>query len=246
VRRRRILLCLDYDGTISEIAREPSFAHPLEGMIEVLQVFAAHPDRVATALISGRSIDDLRSMLPLPAGIAMAGVHGLELLDAAGMFKIAGELSGCHEDLGSLRLWLEHNLPLNSGFIVEDKTIALALHYRQAPKAIALPVRDSFEQFVVDHTTSLRVRDGKKVIEAVPKGATKATALRTLWKQAGSGVEPVYFGDDLTDEDAFRELSTQGISVLVGEPCRSAAHYRVDAPADVLRALKAVAAILES
>jgi trehalose-phosphatase len=245
-RRRRLLLCLDYDGTISEITREPRLARPINGMVEVLRVLAAHRARVAIAVISGRSVSDLRSMLQLPDGIAMAGVHGLQVLDATGKMEVARELNGCQEDLARVRLWLEHNLPVNSGFIVEDKSIALALHYRQTAPPTALYVRESFEQFIAEHTSSLRARHGKMVIEAVPKDATKASALRTLWNLAGSELEPVYFGDDLTDEDAFLELSAHGISILVGEQRPSAAHYRVDAPADVLRTLKAVAAVLES
>jgi trehalose 6-phosphate phosphatase len=135
---------------------------------------------------------------------------------------------------------------VNSGFVVEDKGVALALHYRQAAEPIAHSVRDSFEQFITECATSLRPRHGKMVIEALPKIATKATALRTLWQRVGYEFEPVYFGDDLTDEDVFSELAAHGVSVLVGEPRRSAARYRVDAPADVVRALEALAAALEA
>ena len=83
------------------------------------------------------------------------------------------------------------------------------------------------------------------MIEALPKIASKANALRTLWLRVGYEFEPVYFGDDLTDEDAFSELGEEGISVLVGAPRRSAARYRVDAPADVVRVLEGLATRLE-
>lgn len=244
VRRKPILLCLDYDGTISEIAREPRLARPVSGAVEALEALAAHRGRITTALVSGRTLSDLRSMLPLPPGIALAGVHGLELLDATGKIEVAHGIEACREDLESARLWLDHNLPAYSGFIVENKGVALALHYRQAARPIAHYVRDSFEQFITQRTTSLRPRHGKMVLEALPKIATKATAVRTLWRQVGDQFEPVYFGDDLTDEDAFRELAAHGITVLVGEPRRSAARYRVGRPADVVRMLNALAAAL--
>ena len=246
VLRKPILLCLDYDGTISEIAREPALARPVDGVIEVLHVLAAHRGRVATALISGRALEDLRLMLPIPPGMTLAGVHGLQLLDATGKIEVARGISDCRQDLDSVRAWLEHNLPANSGFIVENKGVALALHYRQAPRPVAHSVCDSFERFVTESTTSLRPRHGRMVIEALPKIASKATALRTLWLRAGCEFEPVYFGDDLTDEDAFSELAEQGISVLVGAPRRSAALYRVDGPADVVRVLEALAAALQA
>jgi trehalose-phosphatase len=183
--------------------------------------------------------------MAVPAGVALAGIHGLQLLDTTGKIEVARGVGDSREDLENARTWLENNLPANSGFIVEDKGIALALHYRQAAGPIAEYVRDSFEQFITERTISLRVRHGKKVIEALPKIATKAAALRTLWERAGVEFEPVYFGDDLTDEDAFSELGPSGISVLVGEPRRSAARYRVGRPADVVRALRRLAATLD-
>lgn len=245
-RRWPILLCLDYDGTISEIAREPRLARPVNGAVEVLRVLAAHRGRLAIALISGRSVRDLCSMLPVPPGIALAGVHGLELLDMTGKIEDARGIGDCREDLENVRLWLAHNLPADSGFIVENKGVALSLHYRQAARPIADYVLDSFEQFIRERTTSLRPRHGKMVIEALPKIASKATALRTLWQRVGNQFEPVYFGDDLMDEDAFSELAARGISVLVGEPRRSAARYRVDRPADVVYVLEALASSLEA
>ncbi len=246
VQRKPILLCLDYDGTISEIAREPKLARPVDKVVEVLRLLAAHRGSVETALISGRSLRDLRSMLPVPPGIALAGVHGLQLLDATGKIEVARGVRECRDDLEVVRTWLDHNLPANSGFIIENKGVAIALHYRQAAGPMAHYVRDSFEQFIIECTASLRARHGKMVIEALPKIASKANALRALWGRVGDEYEPVYFGDDLTDEDAFTELAARGISVLVGEPRRTAARYRVRAPADVVRALQALVTTLET
>jgi trehalose 6-phosphate phosphatase len=241
VQRKPILLCLDYDGTISEIAREPKLARPVNGVVDVLRILAGHRERVAIAIVSGRSLTDLRSMLRVPPGVAISGVHGLQLLDGTGKIEVARGIRDCRQDLESVRAWLERNLPANSGFIVENKGVALALHYRQAPEPIAHYVRDSFERFVTECTTSLRPRHGRMVIEALPKIASKAHALRTLWLRVGYEFEPVYFGDDLTDEDAFSELGEEGISVLVGAPRRSAARYCVDAPADVVKVLEGLA-----
>jgi trehalose 6-phosphate phosphatase len=246
VRRKPILLCLDYDGTISEIVDEPELARPVSGAVEALQTIAAHRERVATALISGRALEDLQSRVALPPGIALAGVHGLQVLDAAGKIEVTGGINECREDLKTVRLWLERNVPANSGFIVEDKGVALAVHYRLAAGPIAHYMRDSFEQFITERTSSLRPRHGKMVLEALPKIATKATAVRTLWRRVGHQFEPVYFGDDLTDEDAFRELATRGISVLVGEQRPSAARYWVRGPIEVVRVLQALAAALEA
>jgi trehalose 6-phosphate phosphatase len=244
LQRKPILLCLDYDGTISEIASEPGVARPVNGAIEALEVLTASRGRVATAVVTGRSIRDLRSMMPIPPGMAVAGVHGLEFLYPAGEIEFAHETSYCRHDLENARVWLEHNLPANCGFIVEDKGVALALHYRQVAGPVADSVRDSFERFLTECTVTLRARHGKMVIEALPKIASKGTAVRVLQQRVGVQFEPVYFGDDLTDEDAFRELGAHGISVLVGMPRPSAARYRIDRPLDVVRALELLAAAI--
>jgi trehalose 6-phosphate phosphatase len=241
-----VLLCLDYDGTISDIAREPSLARPVSGAVEALELLAAHHLRIAVALISGRTVADLRSLITIPPGIALAGVHGLELLDEKGNYEVARNMRECEEDLQRVRSWLNDNLPRGAGFVIEDKGLAIALHYRQAARPIAHYLRDSFEQFIGERTSSLKPRHGKMVLEAVPKAADKAIAVRTLRQRVGPEFKPVYFGDDLTDEDAFTELQEQGIGVLVGRQRKSAARYRVDNPAAVVGALKSLGAALST
>jgi len=214
------------------------------GALEALRSLAARPERIAVGVISGRTVNDLRSLLSPPGGIALAGVHGLQLLDFKGEYEVGPWLRECEDDFAQVRAWLNHNLPRRAGFVVEDKGIAVALHYRQAARRIANYVRDSFEQFLVECTSSLAPSHGKMVLEAIPKTATKASAVLKLRQRVASSFEPVYFGDDVTDEDAFAELAEHGIAVLVGQSRRSAARYRVDAPADVVHVLEQLVATL--
>jgi trehalose 6-phosphate phosphatase len=65
-----------------------------------------------------------------------------------------------------------------------------------------------------------------------------------LGREAGTAFVPVYFGDDRTDEDAFAELVSHGVGVLVGEARPSLARFRVDSPTEVARVLTALAASL--
>jgi trehalose-phosphatase len=244
LRVKRILLCLDYDGTISEIVRDPAVARPVPGILEALAKLAMRPDRIALAIVSGREIAKLRKILQAPRGVALSGIHGLELVDFAGKEEIMRGARECTEDLEGIRKWLGANVPAREGFVVEDKRFAIALHYRNAPPTMARKVRDAFAQFVRDHAPGLVILESKMAAEALPKSTSKAAAVRALWQRAGKEFEPVYFGDDLTDEDAFRELEGYGITVLVGKPRTSAARYRVEDPSEVTRVLKTIVLVL--
>jgi alpha,alpha-trehalase len=244
VRRTPVLLCLDYDGTISEIVRDPAVARPVAGVTETLAQLALRRDRIALAIVSGRQVAKLREMFSVPLGIALSGIHGLELLDFDGHEEIVCVARECANDLERVRIWLSENVPVGEGFIIEDKRFTLTLHYRNAPFSAARHLRDAFGQYIHDHAPRLAMLDSKMAAEALPKGTSKALAVRVLRQRAGKDFEPVYFGDDLTDEDAFREIGDSGITILVGVERRSAARYRVENPSDVARVLRAMASAL--
>lgn len=251
--RSPILLCLDYDGTISELVNRPAMARPVEGVIAALKSLARIRDRVAVAIVSGRPVADLRRMTRLERQVMYAGVHGLEIAgrsnDAGGDnvhddVRLTDDVALCAPELDRMRAWLARNVPADAGFEVEDKRLALALHYRNAEPAAATALSARFEQFVRANAPHLRAAHNKMVVEALPAAASKGTALRALGRAAGVAFVPVYFGDDRTDEDAFAELVSRGVGVLVGEARPSLARWRVESPADVVRILTALAASL--
>jgi trehalose 6-phosphate phosphatase len=143
-----------------------------------------------------------------------------------------------------VRAWLARNVPDGAGFEVEDKGLSIALHYRNAEGAAAAALSGQFEKFVRADAPHLRVAHNKMVVEALPAAASKGAAVRALGREAGPAFMPVYFGDDRTDEDAFAELVSRGVGVLVGEARPSLARWRVESPAAVARILTALAAAL--
>jgi trehalose 6-phosphate phosphatase len=59
---------------------------------------------------------------------------------------------------------------------------------------------------------------------------------------AVAGPHTAYFGDDTTDEDAFRALARHsGIGVLAGAARESLAQYRIESPSDVAALLEELA-----
>lgn len=80
---------------------------------------------------------------------------------------------------------------------------------------------------------TLRVATGKKILEFRPDfDWDKGRALQWLLTELGFGdptVVPLYFGDDTTDEDAFRVIQKQGIGIVVGrDGPPSLARYALD------------------
>ena len=73
---RSLLVFLDYDGTLVEIAPHPELARPTPALLEVLGRLAAQVDR-KVMVVSGRPLRDLQDLLPVP-GLNFLGSHGGE------------------------------------------------------------------------------------------------------------------------------------------------------------------------
>ncbi len=247
--RARLLLCLDYDGTISEIIPDPERAVPIESARESIRTLARHPDRLAVAVVSGREIAAVRRLLGLGAGLLFAGAHGLEYIGLDGRRHYPAGVEQCRADLDAVRRFLRGAVARGRGFVVEDKRAALALHYRNADPAEAGGLLERFGRFVAERTPSLEIMRGKMVYEALPRGiGGKGAAVRFFLGELGEPrPQPVYFGDDTTDEDAFLALAPLGgVTVLVGPERRSFAKFRVAGPREVAELLAELAAKLEA
>ena len=73
----QILVALDFDGTLSDIVARPEEAQLTEARRQLLRELNSRP-RFAVAVISGRTLEDLRERVGLD-DIAYAGHHGLEI-----------------------------------------------------------------------------------------------------------------------------------------------------------------------
>lgn len=224
---------MDYDGTIVPIRSNPGAARPCASLLKRLQAVARKP-HIVTAVVTGRDLEDLRRMLPID-GLYMVGCHGAEYLhpdggrynavNTAALAPVITKIS----DLG-LRCIGNH-----SGFLIESKKTSCALHYRRARPSAVREVLARFitdvRQLVGEH--NLKLLAGKKVLEICPQSVSKAQAVRYLMRRH-PGYYPVYFGDDITDEDAFESLRGTGAGVLVAAVDRpTAAVFRVRGPEEV-------------
>ena len=113
------------------------------------------------------------------------------------------------------------------GLIVEEKGLSAALHYRQAPGE-AEAVQALAEDLAA--RTGLKLQPGHMVVELRTPGPDKGDSLRDFMTAAPfAGATPIFVGDDLTDEPAFRAArDSGGYGVLVGPPRNSAATHRLE------------------
>ena len=213
---RPLYVFLDYDGTLAPIAERPEnavFDPAMRARLEQLS------DRHRTAVISGRGLDDLVPRVAL-TGIFYAGSHGIELRHPDGHEERQTAAEAASDQLAALARLLEQRLGGIEGLQLERKRFGVAVHYRRAARAAETLVTTAVEEAAATFA-GLKVKAGKKVFEFVPAlDWDKGKALHWILAAAGldrAAVHPLYIGDDLTDEDAFRAIDGWGTAIVVGD-----------------------------
>jgi trehalose 6-phosphate phosphatase len=225
----RQALFLDLDGTLVEFREDPAAVRADCALCDALEECF---ERLAgaLALVSGRPIADLDVSLA-PHRFPAAGLHGLERRDAAGTQHVARfQPVGLMKARESVRAMFSDDPYVR----IEDKGLALAVHYRAAPER-GTAIRTLARQILIDIGPAYRMLEGSFVVELLPREASKGSAVRGFMTEAPfTGRRPVFVGDDVTDLDGFkavRELGGYGIAV--GD--RVDAEYRLADVAEVRR-----------
>lgn len=219
-----IALFLDVDGTLLEIAATPQAVSVSDDLRDGLWALSLGSGG-AVALVSGRAIADLDKLFA-PLTLPSAGLHGFEHRSASGTYhRRPLPSTAALEDARGAMLQLARPHP---GLMVEDKQFALALHYRNAPhleEAVMKAMREVGGRLAGE----LELQHGKMVVELRPAGATKAEAVAAFLAEAPfAGRQPIFIGDDLTDEPAFELVNRRGgRSVVVSATRPSAARARL-------------------
>ncbi|MBV9509355.1 MAG: trehalose-phosphatase [Caulobacteraceae bacterium] len=228
----RSALFLDLDGTLFPIAPTPQDVEPDARRTELLRRLSIRLEG-RLAVISGRTIADVDRILD-GAAAAVAGVHGLERRWPDGRTERPPPdptLADAQDELTAL-------VARYPGLLIEDKGLALGVHYRGRPEA-AHDVEDTARRIAA--RTGLVIQAGDMVVELRGLGARKGDALNAYMHTTPFlGAVPYFIGDDLTDEDGFsaaRALGGEGI--LVGPHRATAASRRLDDVAAVVDWLSA-------
>jgi trehalose-phosphatase len=224
-RERRVALFSDFDGTLAPIVPHPDRARlPVRTRRALLRL--AKLPTVTVALVSGRSLADLRRRVSLKS-IHFIGSHGEEWTGARGRRRTRANARSvaCIRELGRR---LEKALASLPGIYVERKTVSVAIHYRRATPGEATEARRSVVEMAKPYRKQVRLLEGKKMVELLPAGSrSKGAAVARLRARWAPRRPLIYLGDDVTDETVFRRLRKGDIGIHVGDNSTTQAGYRV-------------------
>lgn len=253
----RLLVGLDFDGTLSPIVEDPTQAriHPdahaaLVRLAERVHQVAVVTGRPARQVVALGGLEELGNDLTRAGReLVVLGQYGYERWSTANRRIVSPKppagLSGLLRELP--RLLREADA---ADAYVEEKGLAVAVHTRRLPDAAAAYSRVTPPLTEAAQRHGLVVEPGRHVVEVRAGGMDKGRALRSLVEEVSAGAV-AFVGDDLGDLEAFDavdELRAGGMPGLLvcsasdeEAALRERADLVVDGPAGVVALLHRMA-----
>jgi trehalose-phosphatase len=240
-----IMLFLDYDGTLTPIVSTPDKAFISQEVKDLLNKLSKSPT-CKLAIISGRSLNDIKGLVGLK-DIIYAGNHGLEVEGPKIKFeshvspRLKSVIRHIYEDVVS-------KLSKIKGVLIEDKGLTISVHYRLVDEKNIQEFLRIFNEITDPYIVrdKIKINSGKKVYEIKPpvmwdKGKVVLWLLaRQQFLSGENKIFPVYIGDDITDNDAFKVLKNKGLTIFVGESNVSDASYYLKDTEEVTECLSRI------
>jgi len=216
IKNKKPVLFLDYDGTLTPIVKHPEDAILSDEMKEAVKACAS---KLIVAVVSGRDMDDVKGMVGVEE-LYYAGSHGFRISGPNGLYHEHKQTKEILPKLNQIEKELNNNLSDIEGIKIERKRYAIAVHYRNVAEKDVSTIKDKVEA-LVNKSDGLKKGEGKKIVEILPaidwhKGKAIAWMLIMPELKEKENIVPIYIGDDITDENAFKAIENDGIGILVG------------------------------
>lgn len=218
-----VLLLFDYDGTLTPIVKRPELAILSEESRQLLKALS-YKRHFIVGVVSGRGLSDIQSKVGVN-DIIYVGNHGFEIEGLGLNYVHPIDNDEIKSIIGTLSQMLNNSLGTIRGVIVEHKGLTVSIHYRLVKKKETDTIKNIIQRVIETASLSdkVKITHGKKVYEIRPNVHWhKGMATNLIIEKYGSKRRkdvflPVYVGDDLTDEDAFKLIENyDGVSVYVG------------------------------
>jgi trehalose-phosphatase len=238
LRGKPLIIMLDIDGTLCDIVERPDAASiPGTARASLRALIARRGRGVHVAFVTGRSVADALRMLAID-GVTIYGNHGMEHLSESG--NITGPEGWEHAGLAlrQARRDLDAVVKQFPGTSIEDKEFSLSLHFREMDMEMFPELAARVAG--IARARGVTVAPGKCVFNVLSDASvTKGDAVLDIVHALG-GESPdasiLFVGDDVTDEDGFRELRAfpQATTVHVGSPAaKTEAQFSLNNPGEV-------------
>ena len=228
------LLFLDYDGTLIPFSDTPEKAAPDDELINLLTNLAAD-ERNQVVIISGRDRESLEKWLG-HLHLDFIGEHGVWIKERGTDWRTLTNLSDQWKQ--ELKPMLELYVDRTPGSFIEEKDYSLVWHHRKVETGLGELRTRELSSHLKHLTTNmnLQVLEGDMVVEIKNAQVNKGKAAQQWIKDFPSDYI-IAIGDDWTDEDTFKAVPEDALTVKVGSTS-SAAKYNLNSPKEVRQFLK--------
>ncbi len=218
-----IFFATDFDGTLTPIADTPG---EVEIPSDVRTRLSSLTDYCPVSILSGRSIEDLKSRIGLE-NIYYSGQHG-RVIKGPNIEFVSDQARRAREKIDKVCEEIEEKSAHIEGTIVENKGYTASIHYRLVDEENVSELKEIFMEVTKPYLNEgfVETNQGKMVLEVTPAGEwNKGKAISLLKDLLNLEEETmtIYLGDDMTDEYAFSALEDTGIGILVSEEIRETA-----------------------
>lgn len=222
------LIGFDVDGVLAPIVDHADQAQLSSGVAESLTSLS---QRGSVMILSGRSLESLGRLFDFAPELRVVGSHGLEVRGAPPIALDDRE----QMIYDQLKFLGDKTVEaVGRGGWLEFKPASVVVHTREADGEVAQPAIEALVN-LASMIEGSHVKRGHSVVELLARTASKGDAL--LGRAHETGKSPLaYLGDDLTDEDAFQQMSVSDVSIRVGEGT-TAARFRLAGTAEVTELL---------
>jgi len=230
------LIFLDYDGTLVPFAATPQAAKP-DAELQNLLTSLAQDAKNEVVIISGRNKEALGEFFE-DTNIGLVAEHGAWIRDNRGRWTTTGDFNTDWKEI--VKPILKRFKRRTPGALVEEKDFSLVWHYRKtAPELSSVRVAELKDTlYFLTENLKVEVAEGNKIVEVKNAGINKGRAAMN-WISKKKWDFMLAVGDDLTDEDLFRELPDFAYSIKVGlAPSR--AKFRFKSQREVRSLLKSL------